>query len=91
MHDGGHEGRLPMLDGLPYLVMMELRWCKPGCNPRKLHLIYTPETSHDVQMAVQQQVFFKDRWDPEARQDAMHGKAPKTGPQTQVSWGPEEA
>ena len=63
-------------EGMDYPVMLEFRWSMPGQNPRKLHLLYTPEVPQAVQTSVQAQVYHKDRWDPEARQDALHGKGP---------------
>jgi hypothetical protein len=64
-------------DGLEYPMALELRSLnhKPGCNPRLCHLLYCPEVPGDVTSLMAKRVTYKDRWDPESRQDA-HFKGP---------------
>ena len=60
-------------DGLDYPMALELRSLthRPGCNPRLCHLLYCPEVPGDVVALMAKRVTYKDRWDPEARQDSF--------------------
>jgi hypothetical protein len=48
---------------------------KAGCNPRLCPLLYCPEVPGDVTSLMAKRVTYRDRWDPESRQEA-HFKGP---------------
>ena len=90
-------------DGLDFPMAMELRSLnhKPGCNPRQCHLLYCPEVPGDVTVLMAKRVTYKDRWDPEARQDAyykgetwereQHKKTPRPAHSSHYNGGSSES